>query len=108
MNDDMQMKLGKMANTYVKQSKRDYPFEDHRAARADFLAGANAAIELCSVEAAAREAVLVEALKDAQSKLCENCPQYMDSASEQVGYHTDECLAAMDAIEMIGKQRESK
>jgi hypothetical protein len=42
---------------------------------------------------------LLKALKAAQSRLCEHCPQYMDAVSEQVGDHTDECLAAMEAIE---------
>lgn len=41
---------------------------------------------------------LLKALKAAQSRLCEHCPQYTDVVGEQVGDHTDECLAAMDAI----------
>lgn len=42
---------------------------------------------------------LLSALKEAQSSLCEHCPQMMDTVGEQVGEHTDACLAAMDAID---------
>lgn len=40
---------------------------------------------------------MLDALKAAQSRLCEHCPGYRDDLG-QIGDHTDECLAAINAI----------
>lgn len=64
-------------------------------------AGCEEVLEAGSMEANARLIAaapeLLAALKAAQKRLCEHCPS--DTSGERVGEHTDECLAAQDAIE---------
>jgi len=63
MNDDMQAKLAALAEEHANHVWRMEPYGAESDSEKDFLHGANAAIELCRAEAAAREAGLVAALR---------------------------------------------
>lgn len=62
--------------------------EPHKLEDYDFLMGFQACYDRVA-------APLLLALKAAQARLCEHCQQ---GAEPHVGEHSDECLAALDAI----------